>query len=61
MHNEGSFDSYKDVFAKVIIRFMKLIIRVNKEERKVGNQKADHERPVNSVNINPVKYIITEV
>lgn len=40
---------------------MKLIMRLNKEERNVGNQKGDHERHVNPGNINPVKYIITEV
>jgi hypothetical protein len=40
---------------------MKLIIRVNKEERSVGNQKGDHERHVNPGNINPAKYIITVV
>jgi hypothetical protein len=39
---------------------MELIIRVNKEERSVGNQKGDHERHANIGNINPAKYITTE-
>jgi hypothetical protein len=61
IHNKGSFDSYKDVFVKVIIRFRKIIIRVITEKRCVGNQKGDHEKHVNVGNINPTKYFIVEV
>jgi hypothetical protein len=61
MHNKGSSDSYADVFAKVIIRFRKLIIRVNKEVRNVGNQQGDHEGYANVGNVNPAKYIMKEV
>jgi hypothetical protein len=61
LHNEGSFSSYRDVFAKVIIRFRKIVIRLIKEERSVGNHKGDQESAVNVGNINPPKNIVVEV